>query len=315
VTWPDSSSSGIGSQMAFGRGKVILLGEHGVVYGHPAVAAGLDRGVRAQAAPGPEDRMLIEAWELSVKPSAEAEPALARAFAGALLGLPAGRPALEVRCDVELPAGAGLGCSAALGVAVIGAIDEALDIQRDPASLQARSLEWERIFHGDPSGIDNAVAATGGVIRFSKDEGTRALPIARPLHLVIAHSGETSSTSEMVSAVARQRDRNPTRVDKVFQGISALVLNAERAIADGDHRKLGQLLDLNHALLASLMLSTPHLEALVSRARAEGARGAKLTGAGGGGCMLALVDEERVDHVREGLVSMEAEVIIAEVSA
>jgi mevalonate kinase len=301
--------------MAFGRGKVILLGEHGVVYGNPAIAAGLDLGVRAHAAQGPLDEMLIDVWGLRVKPSTGEENDLSRAFAGALSGLPSGRPPLEVRCDVELPAGAGLGCSAALGIAVIRAIDEVLDLKRSPASLQDKSLQWERVFHGNPSGIDNAVAAHGGVIHFSKETGVCHLPMARPLHLVIAHSGEASSTAEMVSAVARQRERDSTRVDKVFEGIGALVLNAQRAIADGDHRKLGQLLDLNHALLASLLLSTPRLEALVSRARADGARGAKVTGAGGGGCMLALVDEERVEHIRRGLVSMEAEVIITEVSA
>ena len=301
--------------MALGRGKVILLGEHGVVYGHPAIAAGLDLGVHAHAAQGPVDAMLIDVWDLQITPSKGDESDLARAFTGALSGLPSGRPPLEVRCDVELPAGAGLGCSAALGVAVIRAIDEALALKRSPASLQDKSLQWERVFHGNPSGIDNAVAAHGGVIHFSKESGVRQLPVARPLHLVIAHSGEASSTAQMVNAVARQRERDGTRVDKVFEGIGALVLNAQRAIADGDHQKLGQLLDLNHALLASLLLSTPRLEALISRARTEGAWGAKVTGAGGGGCMLALVDEERVEEVRRALVAMQAEVIITEVNA
>ncbi len=301
--------------MAFGRGKVILLGEHGVVYGRPAIAAALDQGVRAHATTAPADRMLIDPWGVDVKPGPQNEEALAHAFSIALDELPAERPALEVRCEVELPAGAGLGCSAALGVSVIKAIAEALGDQMDSATLHRRSLAWEQVFHGNPSGIDNAVAASGGVIRFQKGEPFCQIPIARPLHLVIAHSGEASSTSEMVAAVARQRERDPVRVEKVFDGIGALVINAARALADGDPRKLGQLLDLNHALLASLMLSTPRLEALVSRARADGAHGAKVTGAGGGGCMLALAAEERVDQIREGLLSMEAEVIITKVQA
>ena len=113
--------------------------------------------------------------------------------------------------------------------------------------------------------------------------------------------------------VSRQHARDPSRVDKVFEGIGALVTNAERALTDGNLVALGQLLDLNHALLASLMLSTPELETLVTSARKAGALGAKVTGAGGGGCMLALVRPESRVAVEDALRELTSEVWFTEV--
>jgi len=301
--------------VGFGRGKVILTGEHAVVHGQPAIAVGLTQGVEASCqTAGEHDRLLISSWSLDLRNDPSSEEPLERAFATALADLPDSRPPLEVRAEVGLVAGAGLGCSAALGVAVIRAIDERLQIERSAAELHARSLRWEGVFHGNPSGIDNAIAAQGGIISYTKSTGTRDLPLGEPLSLLIAYSGTSSSTSAMVKMVARQHARDPGRVDKVFDGIGALVRNAERALAEGNLAALGQLLDLNHALLASLMLSTPELETLVARARAAGALGAKVTGAGGGGCMLALIRPESRVEVEKALKQITPEVWFTEVT-
>ena len=298
--------------MGFGRGKVILLGEHSVVHGYPAIAVGIERGVHAQAAPGNRDLLRLDPWALEIEPDPEADEPLARAFA-AVLDTYAERPPLEVDAEVELPAGAGLGCSAAIGVAVLDAIDGALGRSRSREELGEAALAWEEVFHGNPSGIDNTMSAVGGVAWFRRGEPLRALDANKPLHLVVGFSGVSSSTKEMVSSVRRQLEQDEDRVRQAFEGIETLVRNAKLAIEAGDLIALGQLLDLNHTLLSSLMLCTTKLDAMCQAARAAGALGAKMTGAGGGGCMFALAPKrEEAERLREVLGD---DAFVAEVSA
>ncbi len=286
--------------MGFGRGKVILLGEHAVVHGHPAIAVGIDRGVVAEASPGDEDLLILSPWDLDVRPDPAGEP-LERAFAIALSGH-SKRPPLEVRAEIGLPGGAGLGCSAAIGVAVLQAIDEALGLERSREKLAEAAYEWEKIFHGNPSGIDNMMSAVGGVALFRKGEPLQPLRSNKPLHLVVGYSGQSPSTKEMVSSVARQLESDPVRVNKAFEAIDVLVRNAKLAIEAGDHVALGQLLDLNHTILSSLMLCTTKLDEMCQTARKTGALGAKMTGGGGGGCMIALAPKrEEALRIREVL--------------
>lgn len=273
--------------MGFGRGKVILLGEHAVVHGYPAIAVGIDRGVVAEASPADDDLLRLSPWDMDVRPDPTGEP-LERAFAVALSGH-SERPPIEVRAEVGLPGGAGLGCSAAIGVAVLHAIDEALGLERSREELAEAAYDWEKIFHGNPSGIDNTMSAVGGVALFRKGEPLQPLRSNKPLHLVVGYSGQSPSTREMVSSVARQLESDPVRVKKAFEAIDVLVRNATLAIEAGDHVALGQLLDLNHTILSSLMLCTTKLDEMCQAARRAGALGAKMTGGGGGGCMIALV--------------------------
>jgi mevalonate kinase len=276
--------------MGFGRGKVILLGEHAVVHGCPAIAVGIERGVAAEATTAKRDLLQLSPWNLSLRPDPKGDEPLQRAFAVALAMYPS-RPSLEVNAEVDLPAGAGLGCSAAIGVAVLDAIDEALGVERSRTDLATAALAWEKIFHGNPSGIDNTMSAVGGVALYRKGDALRPLQSTKPLHLVMGYSGESSSTKEMVALVGRQLDNDPKRVNEAFEGIEVLVGNAELAIEAGDHVALGQLLDLNHTILSSLMLCTTKLDEMCQTARRAGALGAKMTGAGGGGCMFALASK------------------------
>lgn len=300
--------------MAFGRGKVILLGEHGVVYGRPALAASIAKGVSATAEAGP-DRLEVQPWGITVAPDPEGESPLARAFDAALaLYEGTSRPSVQVRAQVDLPGSAGLGCSAALGVAVIGAIDAHLGQERSPQALADASLAWERVFHGNPSGIDSAMAAgEASIAVYHRGEPLEPVRARRPLCLVVGHSGEPGSTAQTVAEVARQHARNPERIEQTFDGIASLVRNGRLAIEAGDFAALGQLMDLNQALLNSLMISTARLEELCAAARDAGAHGAKLTGGGGGGCMIALVDDrEAARPVLEAFAKLDAEAFVAE---
>jgi len=294
-------------------GKVILFGEHAVVYGVPALAVGIDRGAWADAtwaSPGTPgaSSLHVHGWDITVTDDVDDEGLpLARALrdilrvtrAAAAVAAAQEQPTgpVMVQAGADLPPGGGLGCSAAIGVAVARALDP---IAEDGA-IAERVNAWERVFHGNPSGIDAAVSAMGGCVHFERSKKAREareskptirrVHLARTLLLCIGHSGIASSTKTMVQAVARLRDRHPKTTHKAFEAISALVKSARLALEAGDVRAIGQLLDLNQVLLSGLFVSTPEIEQMCTLARAAGAEGAKLTGAGGGGCVVAIVED------------------------
>ncbi len=273
-------------------GKVILLGEHAVVYGIPAVAVGIDRGARASAtllhAPGPS-RLHIRGWNVDLT-ELDGDHDLGRAFR-ALLQVTRDEGALSdetlsVEAEADLPPGGGLGCSAAMGVAIARALDPYASVE----TIAQRVMAWERIFHGNPSGIDAAVSARGGCVLFEKGLPLETVHVRGGLTLCVGNTGIASGTKAMVDAVARYRWRRPQIVDKAFEGVRALVRNASLAIEDGDRFALGRLMDLNQMLLGGLFVSTQEIETMCEVARSNGAMGAKLTGAGGGGSVVALVN-------------------------
>lgn len=298
------------------HGKVILFGEHAVVHGVPALAVGIDRGAWAEATPrtresapdgvaaAPPSTLHVRGWNVTVSDDATDESLpLARALRDVLVvtrraqreggAAPIGPVTIEAAAN--LPPGGGLGCSAALGVAVA----RALNPGASPETIAGRADAWERVFHGNPSGIDAAVASLGGCVQFQRSTvvGTPAViqrvRVPSPVHLCVGHSGQASSTKSMVEAVARMRERRPESTQRTFDAIHTLVKNARLAVEAGDVRAVGQLLDLNQMLLSGLFVSTPEIEQMCATARASGALGAKLTGAGGGGCVVALVDDAR----------------------
>ena len=279
--------------VASASGKVILLGEHAVVYGVPALAAGIDRGATATAVRS--ERATLKLGDRSC--AADDGTDTARAFSSLLADLGAPPVAIEVTLSV-LP-GCGLGASAAISIAIARAVIEALEPAppdfASPAWMErvlSAGAAWERVFHGNPSGIDAAAAAAGGCISFTRGEGITPVELGRDLPLVIAVAGPPASTKEMVEGLARLRERRPEMVNKSLDGIHSLVRNARLCLEAGDIVGLGKLMDLNQMLLSGLFLSTQDIERACKVARDAGALGAKLTGSGGGGCVIALTDGE-----------------------
>jgi mevalonate kinase len=284
------------------RGKVILFGEHAVVYGVPAIAVGIERGATARAravdATGQSPcRLRVAQWGVDVLET-DSKHELGRAFAALLAQTRHERAGddetiggLEVDAETELPPGGGLGCSAAMGVAISRAVDPlATTLQ-----IEARVMAWEKVFHGNPSGIDGAVSTRGGSVQFEREEGdlTKSaiarVVLRHGLLLAVGQTGVVSSTRAMVDAVARVRARRPEMVQKTFEGIRAIVRNGRLALEAGDRLAIGRLMDLNQMLLSGLFVSTEEIERMCDLARSAGAYGAKLTGAGGGGSVIALV--------------------------
>jgi hydroxymethylglutaryl-CoA reductase len=265
-------------------GKVILLGEHAVVWGAPALAIGIERGARAWVDESSETSSLrVRTWNTTV--AANGTEPLARAFHDLLEA--SGAASISIEAETTLPPGAGLGCSAALGVAIARAIDP----EATPETISERAMAWERVFHGNPSGVDASVAALGGCVLFKKGGPPFRVHHATRLLVCIGHSGRTSETKKMVELVARIRGERRAFVDATFAQIAALVDEGRAALERGDLAALGTALDENHALLRELTLSTDAIDSMCEAARRAGALGAKLTGAGGGGCVIALVHD------------------------
>lgn len=305
--------------MALGHGKLILLGEHSVVYGKPALAVALPRGAEASAASAERARLQVEPWGVDLDadtPVSEPRTEMLRQAFLALLANYPSRPAVDVRARLFLPGSAGLGGSAALSVAIVRAIDELLGITRTPAEVAEAALAAERVFHGNPSGIDSAMAASGGAALYRKGAPLEPLRLARKLTLIVGDSGEPSSTHDTVASVARQHAQNPAKLEQIFEGIEALVLNARAALQSGEASRLGQLMTLNQKLLSAMLLSTSALEEMCRAAEEAGALGAKLTGGGGGGCMIALVEHPaQTTNVLAALQRLGRQAFLTEVSA
>lgn len=252
-----------------GSGKLILCGEHAVVWGHPAIAFAVDRGTTVDVVerPGPT--------------AVDADGDDGRLHDALRHVVPGDGLAIRVRTD--LPIGRGMGSSAALAVGLVRALADAAGERPDDAAIEERAMPIERAFHGNPSGLDVALSTRGGIARYRRGPPRILDPLPVPgWSVVVLDSGEAGNTADLVAGVAARRPG----VDGALARIGALVGEAERVLDDA--AALGPLLDENHALLREIGVSTPALDALVALARRAGASGAKLSGAGGGGVVLAL---------------------------
>ena len=259
---------------ASAAGKVILLGEHGVVYGRHALAL-----------PIPD----------AVSVSISAAEALSHDLPDELVAVLLREMGIEntnVRIDVDsrLPFGKGLGSSAAVAVGIVRAFDEYLGLGLDDERVNAIAFESEKLAHGTPSGIDNVLSTYARPMLFCRHDGLQAeaLDLDIPPPLLIAWGDETGRTSEMVAGVRARREQAPEHFDAVFDQMDSLSREGADYLRTGAWNELGGAMNICQGLLNAIGVSTPHLERMVMLARQSGAVGAKLTGAGGGGSIVAL---------------------------
>ncbi len=266
------------------HGKVILLGEHSVVYGHPALAGALADGVTVETRPG-RGVLRIPQWSCVIDPALDTEATLARAYAE--IRKRAGEPAIDLALTFNLPTGAGLGSSAAMAVAV----GRALGL--DGAALADAAMASETVIHGKPSGLDHTVSMAGGFGLFTRAGGLTALRAA-PLSLTIGHTGKARDTKGRVARVAELVNERGDEVRARVAAIAELVARGADAVARGSYGELGQAMNENQQHLEALEVSCPEIERMCAIARDAGAFGAKLTGGGGGGCVIAVGNDAAV---------------------
>ena len=292
---------------AYAPGKVILFGEHAVVYGRPAIAVPVMQ-VRACAVveDGPPGQgMVIHAADLHLRhrvgaPIPVQSPAypLEATVRNALqrLGI-RGLPDLTLAISSTVPMASGMGSGAAVATAIVRALAQHLGQVLSPREVSELVYQTEVIHHGTPSGIDNTVIAFEQPVFFVKGEPIEPLHVGRPFRVVIGDTGVHSPTRDVVGDVRRAWQAEPEKYEALFDRIGAVAVRARKAMEDGRGSTLGKLMDENQELLQAVGVSSPQLEKLIHAARAAGAMGAKLCGAGRGGNMIALVAHQRAQAV------------------
>jgi mevalonate kinase len=282
-------------------GKIILFGEHAVVYGRPAIAAPISQlRAKATVTHSSSNNCYIIAPDLDRHNRLQDLPADDALALAARLVLDAAQlwqiPDVTIRVNSQIPIASGMGSGAAIAAAIIRALAQHLnrpDLQTNEM-VSALTYEVEKIHHGTPSGIDNTVVAYEQPIYFvrqSPQNQIEPFTVATPLRFVVADTGVRSSTKVVVGDVRRQYNQQPAKFSRIFDECGRVAKAARQAIKTGNVAQVGQLMTENHAWLQKMTVSSLALDNLVEAALQAGALGAKLSGAGRGGNMIALVGD------------------------
>ncbi len=219
---------------------------------------------------------------------------------------------LEIQSDI--PISAGLGSSAALAVSTIASVMDLFDLELSKSQISELAFESEKIIHGQPSGIDNSIATYGGLLVF-KDSSIDLKELKQSFSLIIANTRIERDTKKLVSGVADLKTQFPDLINPTLKLMGDLSIEAINSIEENNIHKLGQLMNINQGYLDSIGVGHEFLSRLIWVSRNNGALGAKLTGAGGGGCMIALIrDNREAIQISDKLKSMGADVYIASMS-
>ena len=278
-----------------GFGKVILFGEHFVVHGVPGIVCAIDLTADAEVKRIGEG-ITVKDERKGAKGYAEKKRTQQKESIQRMvktMGLDLEKRSLEIWLGGSLPGFSGIGASAASSVAIARATADELEMILSDERINGIAYEAEKAYAGTPSGIDNSAATYGGLIWFRRNlsgspNTIERLSIREPVEIVIGNTGVVADTKEMVAGVAERKKENPEKYDPLFNQAERLAFEARKALEDFDLRKVGRLMNKNHDLLQEIEVSCKELDYLVNLARQQGAFGAKLTGGGGGGCMVAL---------------------------
>jgi mevalonate kinase len=296
-------------------GKVILFGEHSVVYGRPALAVPVTQ-VHADVRVSDSSRAGI--WidapnidlhaELTTLPS---DHPLAAVVHNLLFNLRIDPcPSLDLKINSTIPVASGLGSGAAVSVAIIRALSTYLGHPLTNEQVNELAFEIEKLHHGTPSGIDNTVITYARPVYFVKGRPLETFKVGEPFFIIIGDTGVAAPTKESVGDVRTMWLEDKGRWETVFNKVGEIVNQARITIERGKTKELGKLMDQNHSLLQEMTVSSPELDELVHAARLAGALGAKLSGGGRGGNMIALVNPETAETVGKSLMESGARRII-----
>ena len=287
-----------------GYGKTILFGEHYVVYGLPAIASALSSITTATvevvdgrgwevidnrpATPGYKEKKYNEAMQ-AIKNVIE------------YMNVDVECQKLKIEFSGDLIAASGVGASAAQATSLARAINDTFTLMLDNEKINQAAYEGEKAYHGTPSGIDNTASTYGGLIWFVKNlnGGKNTMEIVKSgkkMPLVIANTGITASTVEVVADVRKLKESNPIKFEKKLNDFHMLAISAKQALLEGDAKTIGKLMIKNHKMLQEITVSGEINNKLVEISLRNGALGAKMTGTGRGGLVIALAENEEVQQ-------------------
>jgi mevalonate kinase len=296
--------------------KIILLGEHFVVYGEPAIVMAIDKRVYARVEKRNDNRLHVRSMDLNLEvffengsfrveqgdlKEAKTKLEPVKQAIEKVMEKHGQHVGLDIEINSTVPVGAGLGSSAAVIAATTAATGAILDVKLSKEDILRITYTAEKIVHGTPSGVDPAISTMGGTMLFQMDTGFKPLEVKTNIPLIIGDTGVERSTRVQVEKVRDLVDKYPRVTEHLMNAAREIVLRAIEALKENDLETLGTMMNINHALLYGIGVSDESLERLANVARKAGALGAKLTGAGGGGCMIALAREEKLEQVSEAI--------------
>jgi len=274
-----------------GFGKVILFNEHFVVYNIPSIVSAIAQATTAKVEP-----FKGKGWHLEdgrpATPGYKEEKleqqreSVERVLKAARVDL--SRNPIKITLGGDLVAASGIGASAASCVAIARALSDEFGLGFSDDRINEIAYEGERAYHGTPSGVDNTAATYGGLLWFVRGKPIERISIKRQVEIVMGNTGIVANTEAAVKGVRERKERNPKKYEKIFNEANELANAARKALLDYDLRVVGKLMDENHRQLQAIEVSCKELDHLVELARANGAYGAKMTGGGLGGNMVAL---------------------------
>jgi mevalonate kinase len=277
-----------------GFGKVILFGEHFVVYSLPAIASAIGDTTVAEITPAKKYAFIDDRpATIGYKKKKKGEISRSMKLLISYMKIDVEKKPVEIRLSGSLFCTSGIGASAAMATAIARAFSELYGLHLSDAHVNRISYEAEKGSAGTPSGIDNTCATYGGLLWFVKDmEGgenvMEPLKMKKPVEIVLGSTGISKETKEVVDDVRKQKKKDPVKYGRLFLQYVKLAKEARIALEDGDSGNLGELMDENQDLLREMKLSCKEAEEIIAAAKAAGAPGAKITGTGRGGYVICL---------------------------
>ena len=306
-------------------GKLMLLGEHGVVYGKPCLVTAVEQRLSAEISCTENPHLVINAPDVNIENYRKPMSEVGRG------DIPRGVVFVEnavanfknkysfdegvsIKTNSDFSASFGFGSSSASTVSVIKGLAEVFG--KDLTKQEIFDLSYKTVLdvQGVGSGFDTAAGIYGGTLYFVGG-GKEIEELAKnDFNLVVGYSGQKADTTEIIKRVAAEHEES-TRVEEIFEEIGELVEEGKVAFEKSDWERFGQIMTENQKLLVELGVSTEKLDTMISAALAGGAYGAKLSGAGGGDCMIALCARDKIDSVKKAILETGGEIIDVKVNA
>ena len=274
-------------------GKIYLFGEHAVVYGENAICCAVDLRTRVQVEL--DESIRIESVLGKTGIDFETHP-----YVSAVIECMRGFTSIKgvsIKIESDIPVGSGVGSSAAVTVATIAALNTLFECKLTLEEIAKLGHEIEIQVQGAASPTDTYVSTMGGVVMIPQRKKLKNIDCG----IVIGNTNVFSSTKELVANVAKLRESYPQIIGPVLSAIGSMSEIGEELVNNSDYTSIGNLMNINHGLLDSVGVGSIELSSLVYAARNSGAFGAKTTGAGGGGCMVALMDKVKTEAVADAI--------------